>query len=607
MKHLAKRSPRLKTVSENNTISTKACGRKQVRRPLKKAVKSMYKGIAGSSGYGIGKAVIFKEADLSFEHKKDCDPQSEKARFDKAVDAFTKHNEQLRERITAAAGEKQGEIITGHIMMLKDPFFCGEIEKLITAGNCAEAAVCDICDMFITMFSSVDDEMTRQRAADVKDVKAELLALLLGVKAVDLSVLEKGSVLVTAELTPSMTACIDRENIVAVVTEEGSMTSHAAILARAMEIPAVLSVQGATRLIKDGEQIIVDGSSGEVIPSPDEATSDEYRRKKQEYALSVKALEAYRGKPTATRDGIKLELVSNIGTPDETSKVIDNDSEGVGLFRTEFLFMDRKSAPTEDEQFAAYKKVAEALNGKPVIIRTLDIGGDKAIDCLGLEKEENPFLGYRAIRYCLGHKELFKTQLRALLRAAAFGDIRIMLPLITGVDELRAAKKLISEAAAELERDGKEHRADVSVGVMIETPAAVMNADMLAEEADFFSIGTNDLTGYTMAVDRGNANVAYLYSALSPAVLRAIKHVVKAARAACSPVGMCGEAAADKRLIPLLISFGLNEFSVSPVSTLRTRSEIARWSKADADALAERIMKLKTESEIAAALAEATE
>ena len=558
----------------------------------------MYHGIGASKGYGIGRVIVYSEADLCYTPRSDCDAQTEKIRFNDALKLFFERNERLSERVRKTAGDSAAEIILGHIMMMKDPYMCSEIEKKIDAGQCAEAAVEAVCDLFITMFSAVDDEMTKQRAADVKDIKSEMLALLLGVHTVDLSDLPKGTVLVAKELTPSMTACINKENVVGFITEVGSKTSHAAILARAMEIPAVLSVENATERLKDNSLVIVDGIRGEVLIDPEQETVAAYIQRRIDFEKERAALEKLMGLETITKDGEKVQLFANIGTPEDASQVIAYDGEGVGLFRTEFLFMDRSTMPDENEQFEAYKKALLIMKNKTVIIRTLDIGGDKEISYLGLKKEENPFLGFRAVRYCLKNSEMFKTQLRALLRASAYGDLQIMIPLVTGGDEVRQVKALIREIQAELGEKVIAYNKDIKVGVMIETPSAAVLADVLAKEADFFSIGTNDLTGYTMAVDRGNADVAYLYSAFSPSVLRMIRHVISEGKKAGIPVGMCGEAAADPLLIPLLISFGLDEYSVNPASLLATRREISRWSKQEADRIAESVMALETEKQI---------
>lgn len=562
----------------------------------------MYKGIGASKGYGIGRAVIYKEADLKYEKKSGCDPKEQKERLEKALETFFSRNEALHKKAAKTAGDAAAEIIMGHIMMMKDPYMCSEIEKLIDSGKCAEEGVETVCDTFIAMFSSVDDEMTRQRAADVRDIKKEMLSILLGIQTVDLSNLPKDTVLVAEELTPSMTACIDKSNVVGFVTEVGSKTSHAAILARAMEIPAVLSLKNACEVIKSGQLTVVDGVKGEVITEPSNDVTAEYIRLRVDFDKEKAALKKFAGKETVTADGQKVMLFANIGTPDDALKVSEYDGEGIGLFRTEFLFMDRTSAPDEQEQFEAYKKALTVMKGKTVVIRTLDVGGDKDIPYMNLEKEENPFLGFRAVRYCLKNPEFYKTQLRALLRAGVYGDLWIMVPLVTGVDELRAVKALLSQAESELESEGVSYKKDIKVGVMIETPAAALTSDIFAKEADFFSIGTNDLTGYTMAADRGNANVAYLYSPFNPSVLRSIKYIISEAKKAGITVGMCGEGAADPMLIPLLISFGLDEYSVTPTSVLATRREISKWSKADADEIADRVMSLSTEREVVSEL-----
>ena len=562
----------------------------------------MYHGIGASKGYGIGRVTIYREADLRYTPRSDCDAQTEKRRLNDALKLFFEKNERLSERVRETAGESAAEIILGHMMMMKDPYMCSEIEKRIDAGQCAETAVEAVCDLFIAMFSTVDDEMTKQRATDVKDIKTEMLALLLGVHTLDLSDLPKDTVLVAKELTPSMTACINKKNVVGFITEVGSKTSHAAILARAMEIPAVLSVENATESFKDNQLVIVDGIHGEVLTDPEQETVAAYIRRRTDFERERAALSKLVGLETRTQDGKKVQLFANIGTPEDASQVITYDGEGVGLFRTEFLFMDRSTLPDENEQFEAYKKALLIMKNKTVVIRTLDIGGDKEIPYLGMKKEENPFLGFRAVRYCLKNREMYKTQLRALLRAGAYGDLQIMIPLVSGVDEVRQVKALIREIQAELEEKVIAYKKDIKVGVMIETPSAAILADVLAKEADFFSIGTNDLTGYTMAVDRGNADVAYLYSAFSPAVLRMIRHIISEGKKAGIPVGMCGEAAADPLMIPLLISFGLDEYSVNPTSLLATRREISRWSKQEADKIAESVMALETEKQIVSEL-----
>ncbi len=557
-----------------------------------------YEGIAASSGIGIGKAVIVKEQDLSYEAKKIDDAGAEIERYKGAVDRFTAITSAKADKFEKSVSAKEAEIIRGHIMMITDPFMQSEIERLIGEGECAEKALETMCDMYSAMFSSTGDELTMQRVTDIEDIRKGMLSILLGRAEMDIGECPAGSVIVVKDLTPSMIAEIQKENIEAIVTETGGFTSHSAILARALEIPAVLSVPNITELISDGDEVIADGSGGSVIVSPDKAQKDDYDNRRRSFEEAKAALKQFIGKETKTADGVKLELCCNIGKPADAHNVLEHDGEGVGLFRTEFLFMDNTSLPSEEEQFEAYRKAAVTLKDKPVIIRTLDIGGDKEIPYLGLEHEDNPFLGYRAVRYCLSRPDVYKPQLRALLRASAFGDIRIMVPLVTTVDEMRSVRALVEEIKAELDSEGIEYNKNIKIGAMAETAAAGVVPDLLARESDFFSIGTNDLTGYTMCVDRGNSKVAYLYSAYDPAVLRMIRNIITAGKNAGIPVGMCGEAAADPLLIPLLIAFGLDEYSVSPTSVLATRRTISLWSVDEAKALAEKVMLLETKKEV---------
>lgn len=558
----------------------------------------MFKGTAASDGIGIGNVMIIEEHALSYSPQAVTDTDAETQRYTDAVNTFCENTTAKADALRKSAGEKEAEILEGHIQILKDPYLNGEIEKLIANGTCAESALEQMCDQFITVFSMADDELTKQRAADVKDIKTGMLSILLGIQEVKISDAPKGTVLVAHELTPSMTAGIIKENIVGIVTETGGKTSHSAILARALEIPAVLSVDDAVSKLANGQQIIVDGSEGIVIYSPDEAQIESYTQKRNMFLQERRELENYRGRKTLSASGEEYELCCNIGNPEDAVKAMEFDGEGVGLFRTEFLFMDRNAMPTEEEQFEAYKKAALILKGKPLIIRTLDIGGDKDLPYLGLKKEENPFMGFRAIRYCLKNEELFTSQIRAILRVSAFGDIRIMFPLVTTVDELREGKKLVEKLKLELSSENIDFDKDIKVGVMVETSSAAVIADLLAKEADFFSIGTNDLTGYTMACDRGNSDVSYLYSPLQPSVLRMIKNIIECGIKNNIPVGMCGEAAANPMMIPLLISFGLTEFSVSAPSVLRVRKTITQWTKQEADKVAEKVMTFATEKEI---------
>ena len=564
----------------------------------------MYEGVNASEGIGIGTVVLAVEPDLSFEPTAVEDAAAEKARYQAALEVFCKKTEAQAERMKVTVGENEAEIMSGHIMLAQDPGLVDGINAAIDAGTCAEQALVETSTMFENMFLSMDDEMFRLRAADIADIRTGILAELLGREVVDLSVLPAGSIVVVHDLTPSMTATIDKENVAGVVTEVGGRTSHSAIIARALEIPAVLSVPNACGALHNGMTVIVDGINGHVINDPTDEQLSDYRQRAEAFAAEKRALEAFRGKPTVTADGDKKVLACNIGNPEDAKGAVDNDAEAIGLFRSEFLFMDAKELPSEEEQFEAYRKVAVTLKGAPVIIRTLDVGGDKEIPYLKLQKEDNPFMGYRAVRYCLDNADEYKVQLRALLRASAFGDIKIMVPLVTCVEELRQVKELVEVCKKELAEEGYKFNENIEVGIMMETAAAANIADILAEEAAFFSIGTNDLTGYTMASDRGNDKVSYLYSWYYPAVLRAIKNIIINGVKAGIMVGMCGEAAADPLLTPLLISWGMEEFSVSAPSVLKTRKAISQWTKADADALEAKVMELKTADEVKAALEE---
>lgn len=560
----------------------------------------MYKGTNASAGIGIGKAAIVEEAELIIEQKAVVSVEAEVERFRKALEKTVSETERLAKELAENVGEKEAEIMQGHMMLLMDPMLTGEIESSVKNSSvCAEYAIEQVCNMYADVFAGMDSEMMQQRATDMRDIKTRMQRVLLGIETVDIASLPQGTILVAKDLTPSMTAGINPKNIVGIVTELGGKTSHSAILARAMEIPAVVAVTGFLKDVKDGDEVIVDGSTGNVYVNPDAATAAEYAGRRDQYLKEKEELQQYIGKPSVTKDGVHLEVVANIGKPEDVEKVLEYDGEGVGLFRTEFLFMDRSAMPTEDEQYEAYKTVAERLAGKPVIIRTLDIGGDKEIPYMGLTKDENPFLGYRAIRLCLDRKDdIYRPQLRALLRASAYGNIRIMIPMVTCIDEIREAKALIEETKAELDRKGIPYNKDIQVGIMVETAAASLMADVFAKEVDFFSIGTNDLTQYTMSCDRGNERISYLYSTFNPAVLRSIQRIISCANEAGIMVGMCGEAASDPMMIPLLIAFGLNEFSMSASAILQSRRIICNSSREELQAVAEKAMSFATTKEV---------
>ena len=564
------------------------------------------KGTSASAGIGIGKAAIVEETELVIKKETISDAAAEKERFHAALNQAMEETDALAKDLATRVGEKEAEILNGHLMLLSDPMLTGEIENTIAGENaCSEYAIESVCNMYADMFASMGDELMQQRATDMRDIKTRMQKILLGVSSVDIASLPAGSIIVAKDLTPSMTAGINPDNVCGIVTELGGKTSHSAILARALEIPAVVAVEGFLNNVKDGDTVVLDGSEGIVFVNPEETVTAEYETKRTAYLKEKKELDQYIGKPTVTKDGVTIELVANIGKPEDVDKVLQYDAEGIGLFRTEFLFMDRNSMPTEDEQFEAYQKVAIAMNGKPVIIRTLDIGGDKEIPYMGLKKDENPFLGYRAIRFCLDRREdVYRPQLRALLRASAFGNIKIMVPMVTCLEEFREAKAMIEEVKAELDLKGIAYKRDIQVGIMVETAAASLMADAFAKEVDFFSIGTNDLTQYTMSVDRGNDKVSYLYSPLNPAVLRSIRHIIQCGRKEGIMVGMCGEAASDPLMIPLLLAFGLNEFSMSASAVLNARKLITGYSIAELQSIADQAMSFVTAGEVEAYMRE---
>ncbi|WP_334098812.1 phosphoenolpyruvate--protein phosphotransferase [Parolsenella catena] len=562
----------------------------------------MYKGVNASEGIGIGNVMVAVEPDLSFEPHEVADAAAEKQRYADALAVFCEKTQAQADHMKETVGEAEAEIMSGHIMLAQDPGMTDSINQAIDGGTCAEQALVDTSTMFENMFLAMDDEMFRLRAADIADIRTGILAELLGKEVVDLSVLPENTIVVVHDLTPSMTATIDKPHVAGIVTETGGRTSHSAIIARALEIPAVLSVANSCSALRNGMRAIVDGTEGVVIADPEADVLEKYTKAAADFAAEKAALESFRGQKTVTADGIEKILACNIGSPDDVANALDHDCEAIGLFRSEFLFMDSAELPSEDEQFEAYRKVATALKGAPVIIRTLDVGGDKEIPYLHMQKEDNPFMGFRAVRYCLANPDQYKVQLRALLRASAFGDVKIMIPLVTCVEEVKAVKELVEECKHELADEGRKFDENIQVGIMVETPAASLIADKLAEVADFFSIGTNDLIGYTMCADRGNDTISNLYQVYYPSVLRSLKNIIESGTKAGIMVGMCGEAAADPLLEPLLISWGLEEFSMSAPSILRARKTISQWSKVECDALAEKVLALDTAAEVKAAL-----
>ena len=561
----------------------------------------MLRGIGTSKGIGIGKALIIHKCKNAVSRVKIKDTEAEVDKFNEAVEKFIQETNELVDKLSQKLNgdDKNALVLKNQEYLIRDPEFTSGVISAITNDKLnAEAAVEDTCEMLKNIFLSFNNDTMTQRVADIEDMKQRLIAIMQGQKHIDLTNLSDNTVIIADEIHPSMTANMDTEHIAGIISEKGGDTSHASILARALEIPAVLSVKDICSKIADGEEVIVDGAYGEVFVNPTPITLKIYNKKKKAYDERVKELKKYIDKQTVTKDGRKVMLAANIGNADEAAKAVKAGAEGVGLFRTEFLFMNKQALPTEEEQYNEYKKAAVVLDGRQLTIRTLDIGGDKDIPYMGLTKELNPFLGYRAIRFCLDRVDIFTTQLRAILRASAYGNIRIMIPMITSVTEVQAVKKIINGICRDLDKKDIKYDKDIKIGVMIETPAAAIMADVLAHEVDFFSIGTNDLTQYTLAVDRGNENVAYLYSALNPAVIRSIKHIIECAHNAGIEAGMCGEAAADERMIPLLLNFGLDEFSVTVSRVLETRKEIASWSSKEVKEITENVMNYSEEKEV---------
>ena len=561
----------------------------------------MLRGIGTSKGIGIGKALIIHKCKNAVSRVKIKDTEAEVDKFNEAVEKFIQETNELVDKLSQKLNgdDKNALVLKNQEYLIRDPEFTSGVISAITNDKLnAEAAVEDTCEMLKNIFLSFNNDTMTQRVADIEDMKQRLIAIMQGQKHIDLTNLSDNTVIIADEIHPSMTANMDTEHIAGIISEKGGDTSHASILARALEIPAVLSVKDICSKIAEGEEVIVDGAYGEVFVNPTPITLKIYNKKKKAYDERVKELKKYIDKQTVTKDGRKVMLAANIGNADEAAKAVKAGAEGVGLFRTEFLFMNKQALPTEEEQYNEYKKAAVVLDGRQLTIRTLDIGGDKDIPYMGLTKELNPFLGYRAIRFCLDRVDIFTTQLRAVLRASAYGNIRIMIPMITSVTEVQAVKKIINGICRDLDKKGIKYDKDIKIGVMIETPAAAIMADVLAHEVDFFSIGTNDLTQYTLAVDRGNENVAYLYSALNPAVIRSIKYIIECAHNAGIEAGMCGEAAADERMIPLLLNFGLDEFSVTVSRVLETRKEIASWSSKEVKEITENVMNYSEEKEV---------
>lgn len=534
-------------------------------------------GVGVSPGIAIGKALVLKEENVSIEQKSKRLPGEELERLQASLTSVRQKLEEIKEKASTELGDK-AQILDAQILVTQDEELLGAVRGNIEGGMTAEAALETGVEFYAKILEGMDNEYMRERAADLRDVGGRLIRHLLGIEQQDLSALTEDYIIVARDLTPSDTASMNKAHVLGFVTDIGGRTSHSAIMARSLEIPAIVGTKDGTSLIKSGDLLILDVEAGEVITNPDSQQVALYEKRRTVMEEEKKRLLKLKTQPSITTDGHQVELAANIGTPKDCEGALHNGAEGIGLFRTEFLYLNRDNLPTEEEQFAAYKAVLEAMSPRPVVIRTLDVGGDKEISYLHLPKESNPFLGYRAIRVCLKQTDIFRTQLRALLRASAYGKLKIMFPMISSLDEVRQAKALLEEVKAELGNVGVKVSAEIQVGIMIEIPAAAMISDVLAKEVDFFSIGTNDLIQYTTAVDRMNEGIAHLYTPFHPAVLRLIQMVIENGHRSGIWVGMCGEAAGDPALIPLFLGMGLDEFSMSAISILPARELIGRLS-----------------------------
>jgi phosphoenolpyruvate-protein phosphotransferase (PTS system enzyme I) len=557
------------------------------------------KGIAASPGISIAKAFRLENPELTVERTSVTDTGAEILRFEKAVAQSESELEVIKEHARQELGEDKADIFAAHLLVLSDPELINPIKDKITTEQVnAEYALNEVAAMFVNMFESMDNEYMKERAADIRDVTKRVLAHLLGVTIANPSMISEEVIVIAVDLTPSDTAQLNRQYVKGFTTDIGGRTSHSAIMARSLEIPAVVGTQAVTANIENGVLVIVDGLDGKVIVNPTEDVVKQYEDKGVEYEAQKAEWAKLVNEKTVSADGYHVELAANIGTPDDVKGVIENGGEGVGLYRTEFLYMGRDTLPTEEEQFDAYKTVLERMEGKPVVVRTLDIGGDKELPYLDLPKEMNPFLGFRAIRLCLEMQDMFRTQLRALLRASVHGNLKIMFPMIATLDEFRQAKAILVEEKEKLQAEDITVSDNIEVGMMVEIPSSAVIADLFAKEVDFFSIGTNDLIQYTLAADRMNERVSYLYQPYNPAILRLIKKVIDAARKEGKWVGMCGEMAGDEIAIPILLALGLDEFSMSATSILKTRSQICHLSKVEMEQHLEAILSMSTTEEV---------
>ncbi|MBS4192262.1 phosphoenolpyruvate--protein phosphotransferase [Bacillus sp. FJAT-49705] len=555
-------------------------------------------GISVSNGIALAAAYCLVEPDLSFEKVEITHVDSEINRLKEAVAKTKLDLEAIRDSAIYKLGEEKAAIFSAHLLILQDPEIFSALEAKFNEKINAESALDEVCTMYSGMFESMDNDYMKERAADIRDVCKRILAHLLQVELPDYSRISREVIIVAEDLTPSMTAQLDKQFVKGFVTDIGGRTSHSAILARAMGIPAIVGTKNASKNIPNGSPLIIDGLKGKVIVNATEDVQAQYRASLKELEKDSKLLKNYITLPSISADGHIVEIAGNIGNPKDVDAIIANGGDGIGLFRTEFLFMDRVELPTEEEQFDAYKTVLSKMDGKPTVVRTLDIGGDKELPYLKLPAEINPFLGYRAIRLCLDQQNIFRTQLRALLRASMYGNLKIMFPMIATLDEFRRAKAILLEEKQKLLDGGALVNDQIEIGMMVEIPSAAVIADLFAQEADFLSIGTNDLIQYTLAADRMNEKISYLYQPYHPAVLRLIKMVIDAAHNHGKWVGMCGEMAGDEVAIPILLALGLDEFSMSPLSILKTRGQIAKLNKDQLNDHLEHILQLKTSIEV---------
>lgn len=556
-------------------------------------------GIAASDGIAIAKTYRLESPSLLFDKTTIEDPEAEIERLHAALTVSMQELELIKEQAEKQIGPKEAAIFGAHLMVLSDPELIGPItEKIKNDGVNAEFALQEVSDMFMEIFASMDNEYMQERAADIKDVRNRVLAHLLGVKFPNPGLISEKVILLAEDLTPSDTVQFNPEFIQGFVTEIGGRTSHSAILARTLEIPAVVGVKKLMASLEDGTLLIIDGIEGKIIADPSAEIIEEYEQRQKHFAAQKDELASLKDAATVSSDGFEVELGANIGSPKDVASALENGAEAIGLFRTEFLYMGRDSFPTEEQQFEMYSEVLKRMGSKPTVVRTMDIGGDKELSYMDLPKELNPFLGLRAIRLSLNMPDLFRTQLRALIRASVHGNLKIMFPMIATLEEFRQAKRLFIEEQEKLAAEGIAFNDNIEVGIMVEIPSTAVMADVFAKEVDFFSIGTNDLIQYTLAADRMNENVSHLYQPFNPAILRMVKMVIDAAHKEGKWAGMCGEMAGEELAVPILLAMGLDEFSMSATSILKTRSIISKLSKAEIEPHIDAILSLATAEDV---------